>query len=103
VIALLLLASIQTAPAPADEGDIVVIGQRLAKLSVMVGKDPRGRFTCNLSETSGSAQLDAQLCRTASKCVATGAGDATAVSACIDRRKPALLADLRSSLAESTK
>jgi len=95
VIILALLAVAQTVEAPPAEADIVVIGRRLNALSVIVGKDDRGRFTCRLSESSGSPTLDVQLCLAASKCVAKGAKD---VAACIDKRKPALLADLRASM-----
>ena len=97
MIAFVPLALMQSAAPPAAMAeDIVVVARRLNALSVIVGKDPHGRFTCSLSATSGDASLDAQLCRTAAKCVAKGAPD---VSACIDGRKPALLAALRASRA----
>lgn len=99
---LLLLAAsvVQPAAEPQTEADIVVIGRRLAGVSANVGRDARGRFTCSLSASSGSGRLDAELCRTASRCVREGANNNAAVAACIDRRKPALLADLRRRLAE---
>ena len=99
---LLLLAAsvVQPVSEPRTEADIVVIGRRLAGLSVNVGRDARGRFTCGLSASSGSGRLDAELCRTASRCVREGATDNAGVAACIDRRKPDLLADLRRRLAE---
>lgn len=99
---LLLLAAsvVQPAAEPQTEADIVVIGRRLAGLTVNVGRDARGRFTCGLNASSGSVRLDAALCRTASRCVREGASNHGAVAACIDRRKPALLTDLRRQLAE---
>ncbi len=96
MIALALFAAMQVAPAPAPEPDIVIIGRRLSALSVIVGKDAQGSFTCSLTESSGSPTLDVQLCLTASKCVIKHAKD---VTACINKRKPALLADLRASMA----
>jgi hypothetical protein len=99
VIALLALAAaVQTAPVPDEQPDIVVIGKRLQAVQVNVGRDPRGRFTCALSQSTGSAKLDGQLCKTAATCVRKGAVEAAAVSACIDARKPALLDDLHKSL-----
>lgn len=91
-------AAIQAVPSPAEE-EIVVIGQRLARLSAFVRQDG-GRLSCSLSESSGNARLDARLCRTAARCVRDGARENDAVRACIDRRRPALLADLRRFLAE---
>ena len=98
LIALAALAQATPAPSPL-EADILVIGRRLDQLSVVVGKDARGKFTCSLSETSGNAGLDRNLCKSAAKCVKDGARDQAGVSACIDRRKPALLADVRRTLA----
>ena len=103
LLALLAAASVQTMPVAAEpqtEADIVVIGRRLAEMSVIVGRDARGRFTCSVSASSGSGRLDAELCRSASRCVREGAVDNAAVATCIDRRKPDLLADLRRRLAE---
>jgi len=97
--ALVLAATLQATPAPAEE-EIIVIGQRLARLSVFVRQEGR-RMSCSLSESSGNARLDAQLCRAAARCVRDGARENEAVRACIDRRKPALLADLRRELTES--
>lgn len=99
MIALFALAvAAQVAPAPANESDIVVIAKRLQSVSVNVGRDPRGRFSCGLSQSTGSAKLDEQLCKAATACVRKGAVESAAVSACIDARKPALLDDLRRSL-----
>jgi hypothetical protein len=96
---LLALALIlQTEPAqtaPEEEANIVVVGQRLAALRVLIGKDSRGRFTCGLSASSGRAKLDASLCRTAAQCVRAGASDRAQITNCIDSRKPLLLAEVR--------
>lgn len=89
-----LAALLQTAPADIDN-EIVVVGRKLAAISVTVAKDARGRLSCSLSETSGNGRIDAQLCRTATQCVRKGTSD---VKACVDRRKPALLEDFRRSL-----
>jgi sirohydrochlorin ferrochelatase len=98
---LLLAASVaQPAAEPQTEAEILVVGRRLAGLSVIVGRDARGRFTCSLTASSGSRRLDAELCRTAARCVREGAGSNAAVAVCIDRRKPALLAGLRRRLAD---
>ncbi len=96
MIALALLAAVQTTPAAPPEADIVVVARRLQALSVIVGRNAQGRFTCSLSDSSGSPTLDVQLCLAASKCVEKGKAGA-AVSRCIDKRKPGLLADLRAS------
>ncbi|MEG3178313.1 hypothetical protein U1872_18880 [Sphingomonas sp. RB3P16] len=103
MIAFALGLAVQGVAPPAAEPDIVVIGRRLAALSVTVGHDPRGRFTCGLSASSGNARLDEQVCRTAANCVKSGANDQGAVSAWIDGRKPALLEDVRRTLARGAK
>ncbi|WP_066812635.1 hypothetical protein [Sphingomonas asaccharolytica] len=95
-----LFAAMQTTPdaVPADQPDIVVVAERLKQVTVTVGRDPRGRSTCALSRSTGSASLDGQLCKTAAKCVKSGAVAPAAIAGCIDARKPALLDDLRRSL-----
>ena len=95
MIMLAVLAAAQVAAAPAAEDEIVVIGRRFAQTAVIVGKDARGRLTCDLTASSGNVRLDERLCRTASKCVIKGATDNAVVKACIDRKKPDLFADFR--------
>lgn len=97
----LALIALVTASAP-PEDDIVVIGRRLAGISVMVGRDAKGRYTCDLSASTGNARLDERLCKTAATCVRKGAASKEAVSACIDERKPALLDQVRAELAGRT-
>ena len=92
---LAILAATQVAAVPAVEDEIVVIGRRFAQAAVIVGKDARGRFTCDLTASSGNARLDERLCRTASKCVIEDATDSAVVKACIDRKKPGLFTDFR--------
>ncbi|MEP9358180.1 hypothetical protein [Sphingomonas sp. KR3-1] len=81
--------------APQDEINIEVVGRKLAAISATVSKGADGKLGCALSESSGYAKLDGQLCRTATACVRQGARDSAAVKACIDKRKPALLADFK--------
>lgn len=95
MIALLLALTLQAAPA---EEDIVVLGQRLIGVEVFVGKDAKGKFTCDLNRSTGNAQLDAALCKTASTCVRKGAVSQTDVRMCINRRTPELLEDVRRAL-----
>lgn len=86
-------------PVPTDE-EIVVIAQKLNGLAIYVGRDAKGRYHCDLSESSGNARLDAQLCKTSATCVKKGATEQTEVKACIDKRKSTLLADFRRQWAE---
>ncbi|WP_137862494.1 MULTISPECIES: hypothetical protein [unclassified Sphingomonas] len=90
-----LLLMLQPAPAPQDELNIEVVGRRLAAISATVGQGAGGKLGCALSASSGYAKLDEQLCRAATECVRKGARDSAAVKACIDKRKPALLADFK--------
>ncbi|MDH4744344.1 hypothetical protein OMP43_09990 [Sphingomonas sp. CBMAI 2297] len=90
-----LLLVLQTAPAPQDELNIEVVGRRLAAISATVSQGAGGKLGCALSASSGYARLDEQLCRAATQCVRKGARDSAAVKACIDKRKPALLADFK--------
>jgi len=83
--------------APQDELNIEVVGRRLAAISATVSQGAGGKLGCALSASSGYAKLDEQLCRTATQCVRKGARESAAVKACIDRRKPALLADFKRS------
>lgn len=98
ILALAAAVALQAAATPTD--DIVVIGQRLAGLSASVTRDAAGRYHCALDGSSGNGKLDASLCRVATDCVRKGATEQAAVSACVDRRKPKLLADLRAELAK---
>ena len=100
ILAFALLAIAQAPePVPTDE-EIVVIAQKLNGLAVYVGRDAKGRYHCDLSESSGNARLDAQLCKTSATCVKKGATEQAAIKACIDKRKSTLLADFRRQWAE---
>lgn len=93
MIALAALALLHVAaPAGADQ-EITVMGQRMAALSVILGRDARGKLACNLSASSGDARVDAQLCKTAARCFKQGSSQPAAMRACIDMRKPAILED----------
>lgn len=85
---------LQEAP---DELNIEAVGRKLAAISAVVSRNADGKLGCALSDTSGYAKLDEQLCRTATACVRKGARESAAVKACIDKRKPALLADFKRS------
>ncbi len=93
-----LLALLLAASAPAAQGDdIIVIAQRFAGMTASVTRDATGKYRCALSDTSGSAKLDGQLCKAATKCVRKGAADSAEVKACIEGAKPKLLADFKRS------
>lgn len=98
MILIATLMALAAPPVDAVEDEIVVIGQRMAALSVNVGRDPEGRYHCSLSDTTGNARLDDRLCRTATKCVRKGAASDESVKACIDKQKPKLIAQLRREL-----
>ena len=93
ILALALAFAVQEAPQ--DELNIEVVGRRLAAISATVSQGAGGKLGCALSASSGYAELDEQLCRTATACVRKGARAPEAVKACIDTRKPALLADFK--------
>jgi hypothetical protein len=95
ILAIALAFAVQEAPQ--DELNIEVVGRKLAAISATVGRNSAGKLACALSASSGYAKLDAQLCRTATACVRKGAATQDTVSACIDKRKPELLADFKRS------
>jgi hypothetical protein len=90
LLAAALLAQVDAVPV---DQEITVMGARLQALSVMLGHDARGKLACNLSESSGNAGVDEQLCKTAARCFKQGATEHAAMHACIDARKPAILED----------
>lgn len=90
MIALLFLAA-QIAP----EADIVVVAQRLDALEVHVGKDVAGRYSCGLSQSSGSLKLDKRLCKASAACARKHGAQPEQVKACVTETKPRLLAQLR--------
>jgi len=92
IAALFLLVAAQQLPEP-PENEIVVVGKRLASISVNVARDAQGKFGCSLSQSSGSASVDGQLCKAAAKCAKQGALSQDAMRSCIEARKPAILED----------
>jgi hypothetical protein len=90
IAALFLLVAAQQLP-ESPENEIVVVGKRLASISVSVARDAKGKFGCSLSQSSGSGSVDAQLCKAAAKCAKQGALTQDAMRGCIEARKPAIL------------
>lgn len=97
---LLQSAPAATEPVPTTD-EIVVIARRFDALSVGIGRDAKGRYFCNLSDTSGSRALDARLCKATAQCVRKGATGDGAVKACIAKQKRSVLADFRKAWARS--
>ena len=95
---------ILTAPAvlPAVEEEIVVIGKRLEGISVTVGRDPKGKYTCSTDRSSGNINLDKRLCKTTVRCIRDGA-QGEAVKSCVDAKKPRLLRKLREEMMAARK
>jgi hypothetical protein len=93
--AILLLAQGATLALPDDPPEIVVVAERLQRLSVNVVQDPEGRWHCSLSASSGVERLDARLCTEVTKCVQRGAATQAAVTACIGGEKARLLRHFR--------
>jgi len=84
------------------ETEIVVIGKRLDGISVAVGKNAKGKYTCSTDKSSGNINLDKRLCKTAVRCIRDGA-QGEAVKTCVDAKKPKLLAKLRKELMAARK
>ena len=97
VIALALFsAAVEDPPLdPMTEAEIVIVGQRLQGVTVNVGRDPKGRWHCGLTGSTGYSKLDERLCRATTKCVQKGKSDDAAINACVAKAKPGLVAELR--------
>lgn len=98
MLVLLALALLPQEAQEPEETDIIVIGRRLSAMQVVIGRNERGKSTCGLTASSGSKRLDESLCRTAAKCERKGARDNAEVQACVEARKPELLAAVRRAL-----
>lgn len=93
---LALFAAAQEPPLdPLTEEEIVIVGQRLQRVTVNVGRDAKGRWHCGLTGSTGYPKLDERLCRATTKCVQKGKSDDTAIQACVAKAKPRLIAELR--------
>ena len=92
----LLLAAQPAAPAlPDDPPEIVVVAERLQRLSVNVAQDRGGVWHCSLSASSGVERLDARLCTEVTKCVQQGAATQAAITECIGGEKARLVRHYR--------
>lgn len=96
-LSIILLIAAASAPVGAAD-EIVIIAQRLEGTRVRVYADAKGKTACSLSRSTGLARLDEALCKTATRCVKSGAQTAPAVDACVRARKPALLDDARKAM-----
>ena len=98
ILTLMLAAA---APAsPSEEEEIQVIARALDKVSLNVSRDAKGRLQCSAIQSTGLPKLDGHLCEVTAKCVGKGSVDNAAVRACVAKRKPALLANVRALLRE---
>lgn len=96
---LILMMAAQGAPIAAElvptDAEIVVIARRLNEISASVGRDPKGRYHCSLSGSTGLTRLDDRLCRAVTKCVKKGASDDGAIQQCVAASKPKLIEQIR--------
>ena len=95
IAAALLLVQAPPLALPDDSPEIVVVAERLQKLSVNVARDGSGRWHCSLSASSGVERLDSRLCREVTRCVRKGAASEPAVRDCIGGEKARLLRHFR--------
>lgn len=99
MITIALLLAAQAAPLPPEpaltEDEIVVIARRLNEIEARVSRDPKGRYHCGLSATTGRLSLDKALCKTVTKCVKKGSNTEAAIRQCVDAEKPKLIAKIR--------
>lgn len=96
LIAALLLAQGAVAVAPATEAqEFEVIARRLQTIGVAVTRDDKGKYHCDLSQSTGLSKLDEQVCKAVTKCVRKGAVTQQAVGQCIDKARPTLIARIR--------
>ncbi len=96
-LALAAVTAEPSAPALDAEQEILVIAQRLPGISVWLSRNPQGKFVCGMNASSGSARMDEQLCKAAALCLKRGAQAPEQVGACINARKPQLMAEFKKS------
>jgi hypothetical protein len=96
-VTLPVLLAAQSAPLalPDDPPEIVVVAERLQRLTVNVVQDREGRWHCSLGASSGVERLDRRLCTEVTRCVQKGAASEAAVTACIGGEKARLLRHFR--------
>jgi hypothetical protein len=80
---------------PVTDEEIVVIASRLNEITARVSRDPKGRYHCGLSGSTGRLSLDKALCKTVTQCVKKGNIAEAAVRQCVDAEKPKLIAKIR--------
>jgi len=98
--ALLLIAQppSEAAETQADQ-EIVVIGQRLAKVRFKMKRDRKTKLgSCRITRSSGDAALDAMACDAAVACMGTQKVTGAAFLACLTPRWKALLQTRREQL-----
>ena len=92
----MLLAALAVAStAAAEPNEIVVVAERLQRVTVSVTQDREGRWYCSMDASSGVPSLDANLCKAVTKCVRNGAATEAATRACVSDSKSFLLAQYR--------
>ena len=107
MIALLALASATTLAAPPvlDESTMILLRQRLERANALISRDADGQLVCRPSATTDERRLDGMLCDTGLRCAARvkaargkasqGKASRGAINACVDKRKPEMLAAMR--------
>ena len=93
MIGLVIAALATTAAAEANE--ILVVAERLQRVTVRVTQDHEGHWYCSMDASSGVPSLDANLCKAVTKCVRKGAATEAATRACVTDSKAFLLAQYR--------
>jgi len=91
----MLIAAAQAPVAAPIEEEVVVIGQRVRRISYRVGKDRRtGKVACELLRGSGDALLDTRVCEMARRCTPANVTnkDRKRVMACVKAGEQKIIA-----------
>lgn len=105
-LSLALLVALAAAPSGAaepdtpddDEQEILVIANKLEKITLDIKRDINGRYHCAAVQSTGLEKLDSQLCAITVSCIRKNGWVNDVVKHCVEQRKPALLDTIRDQL-----
>lgn len=92
---LLVAATTLASPPELDDSTMTLLRLRLETAHAEVVREANGKLSCSVNAPTGERRLDEKLCETATRCAARGETSAAAINACVDKRKPQMLSEMR--------